>query len=282
MNASVGEVVGPVETQFGYHIIQVTDRATQEVQIADLAHRIRADVTTLNNIQERLDDLQYYASEDGNFTEEAQRLGLTTQQAQIQADQQFIPGLGNSRTIMNFLDDAGDGDVSEVIELNDQFVVLAVQDVQPEGYRSFDEVRAELEPRARTAKKAEMQAARLERALENSSFEELPNAVGERMRTARGLGYNNPVVPGLGREPQFTGTALGLDEGERSRVIEGETAAYVLEVTDVHEPPPMSESQREQLRNQLIEQRTATIRNQWLAELREKAEVDDNRRFFRQ
>jgi peptidyl-prolyl cis-trans isomerase D len=35
-DASVGSVVGPVRTTFGYHLIQVTDRADQELRLADL------------------------------------------------------------------------------------------------------------------------------------------------------------------------------------------------------------------------------------------------------
>ena len=282
MNARVGQLVGPVETQYGYHIIEVTARADQEVQIADLAHRIRADVSTLNSIQERLDDLHYYADESGDFAAEAQRMNLTPQQVIIQEGQEFIPGLGSSATIFNFLNRAKDGDVSEVIELNDQFVVLQLQEVRPEGFRSIEEVRSELEPRVRLAKKAEIQAGRLRNALTNDDLQALASKVGAEVREAAGVTYNNPVVPGLGREPKFTGTALGLGEGEVSAPIEGESAAYVLKVSAVHAPAPISEAQREQIRNQLLEQRRATVRMQWLASLREKAEIQDNRRLFYQ
>lgn len=281
MSARVGQLVGPVETQYGYHLIEVTDRADQEVQIADLAHQIRADVATLSRIQERLDDLHYYAAESGDFAGEAQRMNLTPQQVTIQEGQEFIPGLGSSATIFNFLNDASKGDVSDVIELNDQFVVLQLQEIQPEGFRSLEEVRAELEPRVRVAKKAEIQAGRLEQAMSGSSdLNAVALKVGSEVREASGVAFNSPVVTGLGREPKFTGTALGLEEGETSSVIEGETAAYVLRVTAVHEPPPMTETQREQLRNQLLEQKRATVRMQWLTSLREKAKIEDNRRFF--
>lgn len=279
--ARVGALVGPVETQYGYHLIRVTDREEREVRIADLAHRIRADIATLNRIQERLDDLQYYASEGGDFGAEAERLNLTPQQVLVQEEQDFIPGLGNAVTILNFLEDADEGDVSSVLELNDQFVVLHVQDIQPEGYRSLDEVRAELEPRARLAKKADVQVARLENALSTGGFEQLAGTVGAQQQSAT-VSYSSPVVSGLGREPRFAGTVFGLEEGETSPVIEGESAAYVLRVTAIHEPAPISDAQREQLRNQLLQQRRTAVQNQWLASLREKAEITDNRSLFTQ
>ena len=280
--ARIGQVVGPIETPFGVHLIKVTDRQDQEVQIADLAHRIRADLSTLSRIQERLDDLQYYASESGDFGAEAQRVNLPTQQVQVQADQEFIPGLGSSATIMNFLRGASSGDVSPVIELDDQFVVLHVQERIPEGYRPLDQVRAEIEPRVRNAKKAAVQRERLQRALNQTGFDGLASAVRQEMRIAQGLTHTGMVVTGLGREPKFVGTALGLPEGGISDVIEGANAVYVLRVSARHEPPPIADSQKEQIRNQLVQQRRSALQSQWLSTLRGQAEIEDHRSVFQQ
>src|SRR5690606_31521544 len=160
------------------------------------------------------------------------------------------------------------------------FVVLHVQEIQREGYRSLDEVRAEVEPRARIAKKAQVQVARLQRALDGRGFDQVASAVGAEMQTVSGLSYGAAVVPGLGREPRFTGTLFGLEEGQVSRVIEGESVAFVLRPTAFHQPPAITDAQREQIRNQLLQQRRTAVQNQWLTSLREKAEITDNRRFF--
>ena len=82
--ATVGRVVGPVSTQFGYHLIKVTERATEEAQIADFALSLRASVQTLNRAQSALDDLQYFAAEEGGFVEEATRKGLTIQTVSVE------------------------------------------------------------------------------------------------------------------------------------------------------------------------------------------------------
>lgn len=279
-SASVGQVVGPVATQFGYHLIQVTDRSNREVKIADYALRIRPNVATLNAIREELDDLQYFSSESGNFVEEAQSRNLPVQTVEVEADQEFIPGIGNSRALMNFVEEARKGDVSEVIELNDQFIVASAAEVQKAGVRPFESVKAELEPRVRIEKKSEIQRNRLERALHQGDFEGLAERVGQQTQTASNVGFSNPIIAGLGREPKFAGTALGLSEGQVSGVVKGDNAAYVIKTTNVREPAPMSAEVSSQIRQQLLNARRAAIMQQWLSSLREDADIDDYRRQF--
>lgn len=276
--ADLNEIVGPIKTRFGYHLIKVTGEAESEVKVADFALDVRADIATLNNLQEELEDLRYYAEESGNFQEEAERLGMEIQTVQVTPDQQTIPGLGSSQTILNFLEDAEEGDISEILELNDVFVVGYVDQIVEEGYRSFEEVRSELEPRVYVEKKKELLTRRLQNAMQaDGDLNALARTLNTQVRTAPGIQFTTNVVPGLGREPRFVGTALGLEEGTTSGVVAGENAVFVLQVTNVDEPAPLQEAERNQIREQLLQQRRFQVQSQWLAQLREEAEVEDFR-----
>ena len=279
-SAPIGRVVGPVETRFGYHLIEVTGRSSVEVQIADLAMRLAPSLATLNRIQERMEDLAYYAEESGDFEGEAQRMGLQVQEMRVEEDQQFLPGIGQSRAVLNFLAGADEGDVSQVIELDDRFIVLQLVEVIPKGYRSFEEVREEIRPRVLLEKKKEVQVARMRRALQQHGFDGLAEALGTTVQTVTQLSYNQTLIPGLGREPRFVGTVFGLQEGETSGVVEGENAAFVVQLTKLYEPPPLGEQMREQIRQQLLNQRRQQVLTQWLAALREQADIKDYRRRF--
>jgi len=279
-SAPIGRVVGPVETRFGYHLIEVTGRSSVEVQIADLAMRPAPSLATLNRIQERMEDLAYYAEESGDFEGEAQRMGLQVQEMRVEEDQQFLPGIGQSRAVLNFLAGADEGDVSQVIELDDRFIVLQLVEVIPKGYRSFEEVREEIRPRVLLEKKKEVQVARMRRALQQHGFDGLAEALGTTVQTVTQLSYNQTLIPGLGREPRFVGTVFGLQEGETSGVVEGENAAFVVQLAKLYEPPPLGEQMREQIRQQLLNQRRQQVLTQWLAALREQADIKDYRRRF--
>lgn len=281
-NASIGAVVGPVESRFGYHIIEVLDRADEAVQIADLAYSLRPSNATLDEARYTLEDVAYYAEEESNFSAEAERQGLQVQQVDVEEGQASIPGLGRSQTIMSFLESADEGDISDVINMDDRFVVFQVSDIQNEGYRPFEQVRSEIEPRVRLQKKRQIVTRRMEQALAENNFSGLADALGVPQRSNSGITFETDVVEGLGREPAFAGTVFGLDEGETSRVVEGENAAFVVRVTAMNEPPAITEQQRQQIREELLQQRRQRVQNQWIASLREKAEIQDNRAQFQQ
>ena len=281
--APLNTVVGPVKTRFGYHLILVTARADAEVKVADYALEVRADVGTLNRMQEQLEDLRYFAEEQGDFQAEASRMGLDVQVADIEEDQQIIPGIGNSRALMNFLRTAAQGAISEVIELNDVYLVAHVRQITPEGYRSFDAVRAELEPRVYIEKKKQLLTERMRAAVaRGGDLNAIAQSLGTTVQTAGDVTFDTAVIPGLGREPRFVGTLFGLEQGEISGVTAGENAVFIVRAAEVKEPAPITETQREQIRNQLLQRRRSQVTSQWLASLREQADVKDYRHRFQQ
>lgn len=280
--ARVGDVVGPIETQYGVHLIQVTQRADVEVQLADYAQELRASVTTFQNIDDRLGDLKYFAEDNGDFMGEAKRQSIPVQDVQVEEGQQIIAGFGNSRTLMRFLETAKKGDTSDVIELDEVYVVAHVAEIQPEGYRSFEDVKSEIEPRALLDKKRAYQHARMEKAYGVNGFDGLASALGTTANTASNVSFNNQIVPRLGRDAIFTGTVLGLKEGEDSGVVNGETGVFVAKVLNRSEPPPMSDADRTRLRDQLQNRRKSVIQSRWIASLREQADIEDLRNQFQQ
>ncbi len=279
--ARLGQVVGPVETQFGFHVVEVTAQSDREARIADYALKLTPSVATINRIEENLEDLKFFAEEEGDFRAEADRRGLVTQSVLVEADQQFIPGIGNSRALQNFLAKAAPGQISPVIELNDDFMVAAVERVDPAGFRPFDAVKAEIEPRVRLEKRKSVQVEKMRR-VEANDLQSLAAAVGGSVKTASGVSASNVVVEGLGREPKFVGAALGLAEGETSAVIAGQSAAFRLKVNRVSTGGEITQAERSQIRERLLTQRRSQLRSSWLASLREKADITDNRRIFLQ
>lgn len=282
--ARIGRVVGPIESTFGYHLIEVLARSDSEFKMADLMYTIRPSLDTIGEAEERAADLGYFAQESGDFAGEVgKHSDLNVESVQVQENMDVIPGLGSSSDVQKFLATAGVGDVSDAIELNDDFVVLHVVNITPAGFRPFEEVRAELEPQARLEKKKKIQVERLRSAVQTGGdLEAIASAAGTIRRTASAASHNNTLVPTLGREPRFVGVALGLGEGVTSPVIEGANAAYILTVTRVYEADPssMTAPQRSSLRTELVNRKKQRMTGRWLAELREEADIADYRYRF--
>ena len=280
--AEPGSLVGPIRSEFGYHLIKVETRASKAVQRANLAYNLSPSQSTLADQESQLGDLAYYAEESGNFREEAQRLDLSIQQVQVETGQSSIPGIGQSSALSQFLETASTGNMSEVVELNDKFVVAHVTNVTPEGYRPFSEVESQIRPQVALQKKRKIVVQRMERAFAQSDFESLPEALGTDIRTQSDLSFSTNTVPGLGREPKFVGTVFGLDEGQTSGVVEGSNAAFVVQATQKSTPPPLTEQRRQKIRRQLLKQRRKQIASDWLAALKEEATIQDNRSALQQ
>jgi len=277
-NASPGDLVGPVQSESGYHLIRVHHQADQAVQIADLAFSITPSQSSLTDKQTTLEDIAFYAEEDGSsFETEAQRRDLEVQQVQAQADQSTVPGLGQSPGLSSFMESAETGVLSDVLEFQDRFAVLRVTDVQPEGYRPFEEVKAQIRPQVELQKKREVQRGRMQRALQANSFDQLPEVLGTQIRTQSDLSFTTETVPGIGRDPTFSGTIFGLDEGDTSGVVAGENAAFVVRVTEKQEPAELTSTQRQQIRQKLLKQRQQQVSKQWLSALKEDATIEDMR-----
>ena len=274
--AEIGTLVGPVETDFGFHLIEVTHRAPVDVQLSRLAYAIDVSVATLNKLQESLEDLRYYA-EGGDFTGEAERREMSLESLQIQDGQTAIPGFGQSYAIEAFLSQARAGDLSPVIELDDFALVVHVVEIQPEGYEPLETVEAQVKQLALLEKKRDYQVNRLQSAYDTEGFDGLADILGFASQTTYGLSFGNPVVSGLGRDFHFVGAALGLDEGEVSGVLEGENGTYVIRNLSVSPPPEIADDELENLVSDLLREQQSLVQREWINSLRESAKVEDLR-----
>lgn len=275
--APTGQVVGPVETSFGVHLLQVQDRADQEVELVRISRPVEGDV---DRVMSEAEDFQAFLELEGqDFAEAAQERGITPTQAQVQADQVGLPGLEVGRELNRFLRRADEGDVSDPFDAGDSFIVVRLTESRPEGVAPFDEVRSQVESAVLLEKKKAVQTARLREALAAGSIAGIASAAGTDVERASDLSLVNPVVPRFGREPRAVGAAFGLRPGQRSGVIGGDQAAFVVRTASLvgGTEGELTPEAREQLRQQLLQQKRQRVLQAWLEGLRNEAEVEDFR-----
>lgn len=279
-DAPVGQVVGPVQTQFGQHLVLVESRATQEPELVQITRPVEAD---FSEVQNRAEDwvVINLEGERRDFSEAAQEAGLVTTQLTIEEDQPYVPSLQVGRELFRFLRRARVGSVSEPFDAGDRFVIVRVAEILPEGVTPFDDVRDQVEAAVLTEKKREVQSRRLTEALATAGGDlaRLAPAVGSAVQTVEAATLANPTLIGFGREPRAVGALFGLQPGQRSGVVEGDAAVFVVETTGLRgaTDAELTAERRTELRNQIAAQRRQQLVQQWLRGLRDQAEVEDFR-----
>jgi len=280
LDVEVGEVTEVLNLGTSAAIIKKVDENRSEIKFAVLSRVFEALPSTLDDAAENADEFQYFSTEESSFEEEAERAGLVTQEVFATKGSSFISGLGSSQQAMDFFRGADVGDISVPIELGSQFVVIKLEDKTEEGFRPLDEVRVQIETQVKNEKRKAVTLAKVKEMLAtNSSLESLSSSSSQEILSMDNLAASSTVITGAGREPGVIGAIFTMSDGQTSSVIAGLNAAYVVEVKSVTKPDPstLDATTASTLRTELEQQENQRYLAIWLDELKEEADITDNR-----
>ena len=287
-----GELSGPVQTRYGWHLIKVEERLEEsggeKVHARHILLRYRPSRTTEDSLRSRAEVFQEQAAAEG-FAAALVASGTEATPTNFLQKSQAVPGISaNTTWLVNWFFEQEPGAVSQVLEDDLGLWVVHLVAKRPEGTVPLDELRDQLEPLVRTRKKAVRAAARLEavrREVEaGTTLAQAAQNAGVELQTPEAFARTESVE-GLGRANAVIGAAFRLEEGQLSEVIEvtegGKRGAYLLKLL---EKTPVDEeqfaAQREQVIAQLQAQREQEAVQNWFAYLYETAEIEDNRHHF--
>lgn len=280
LDVAEGEVTGVINLGASAAIIKKIDERGDEIKFAVMSHAFEALPATQDEAYNKAQDFELYATEESSFDEEAERAGLTVSEIFATKGNSFISGIGSSQQVLDFMAGGKVGDISEPIELASQFVVVELTEINEEGFRSLDEVRAQIETQVKNEKRKEITLQKVQDLLAtNSTLEALSSASGKEVQTQNGLTANSMVLVGAGREPSVIGAIFGLEQGETSKAIAGENGVYVVSVSAKTLPAAstLTPSATQSIRTELEQQMNQRYLSVWLEQLKDEADIEDNR-----
>jgi len=242
--SSTGLIPRLIESEFGFHIINVTEAPTSlNYKIATIQISIEPTDETRDNA---FRDAGRFASRVGNydqFKSIAQENNYAIYEAfDITNSDRSINILNNAREIVRWLfNDAKVGSLSEVFELNNQYVVAIMTGRTEEGIIPLQFARADVEQRVKNEKKTKIIQERLSTL--SGTLEEIRDSYGSDARTESNasltLGGNTLGL--FGSAPTAIGKAFGLKPGQRTEPIGESSGVFVVEVNNITNAPEITE-----------------------------------------
>ncbi len=222
-----------VETQFGYHIIDVTalkDNSSYTVAAVEL--KIAPSDETHNAAYLKAQTFAAGLSGVDAFKARAEKEKLNVLQANdLNSTDQRVNNLGDARKIVSWLfRDGSIGKVSEVFDLDADYVVAVMTAETEEGYRSFDQVKEEITPAVRNILKGKQIIEKLNS--QKGTLEEMAKLYGNDgvVNSSSDLKLSSNSMPAAGLDPTAVGRVFSLENGKRSAPFAGENGVIVLEL----------------------------------------------------
>ncbi len=285
-SARPGQVVGPIRSSFGWHIIKVHARDNRELKVAGVVIPIEPSSQTRNDIIERARDFAYNARQS-EFAKEAQSLGLDVKECEVQENNGFIPGLGMNERVPRWAFKQSVGDVSEPYTIQKNHAVFLLLQVKDEGAKPFDEVKESIKPLALREKKIDrvmaMAAEAKAKLTQGDSLTKIMSLVPS-VAVQRTPSFTpNGSIPGIGRDLAFLGTVSGLNVKAISPPVRSQRGAYVIQLLSRSAIDSVAfASQKSALENQILQEKKNRFLGEWFEKLRADADITDNRdNFFR-
>jgi len=226
-----------VETNYGFHILQVTDRGkeSRKVQLATLERKVVPSSTTSQRIYSEASQFASSNRTYEQFKTAADAKKLTRRVASnLLANDQNIAGLESPREVIRWAFKAEEGDVSNVFELANMYVVASLTAARSEGVAPLKQVVADVRTKVIRDKKAEKLAARVSDALKGASdIFSVAGKLNGKVEHAENVTFSSFTLPYAGFEPAVIGVASVSSEGKLQGPVNGNAGVYVLAVTSI-------------------------------------------------
>ena len=289
LEADIGELVGPVESQFGLHLIRVDDKRKDdkgepEVKARHILVRIERSPETLEDIRNRADAFREEADEQG-FHEAARIFNLEVDTLSKVTPGGYVPTIGRNQAANEFLFNRPNGDISPVYSYRQGFAVMRVIKVNKESVKPFEDVRETLMKdlqKEQQFDRAEQTADSIYTLIQaGEGLEAIAEERGVELTTTKREFKVGEYIPNVGRDPMFSVAALSLEEGGIATPVKGDKGYYIIRL-DSKTAPDMSnwDEIREEEMGKIYSQRQNIVLNAWIEQQREDAKIEDFRYLY--
>ncbi len=226
---SAGILSNLVETEYGYHIIEVTEMPKSNyTKVATLERELVASDATRNEAFRNADSFAANSGNRNQFTENAETENFRIIQANaIDASARNINNIPNAREVIRWaFSEASTDEVSPVFELDNAYLVATLVSKKEEGDVTLADVREQVETQVRNEKKAALIQSKLKGL---ATLEEMKAVYPESasINQIPDLKLSTSVIPGVGFAPKAIGSIFGIKAGQLTLPVQEDIGVLV-------------------------------------------------------
>ena len=288
-NAISGSVVGPILTQFGYHIIKIDSiknkgKDNHQVKAKHILLNIDMGQNTRTDLRRKATLFSYDAQDYGFMAaQDTHSIQMQPSNYLGQGDI-FIAGLGPFRSAVRWTFNADVGSVSDPLETDDFYAVFTLDSISQEGIAPFEDVRTQVftgMERDRNIEASSNYANELKAKVETgSSFKDLT----ENNKTLEYVPSDKKKLSSsfisLGKSEQLIGALLNSEKNNLIGPFKTNRGYGLVKILEISTFDSTNwTSQKNIIRTDLNRIKETTNYQNWMSNLKEKAEIVDNRKF---
>jgi peptidyl-prolyl cis-trans isomerase D len=290
--APTGQLVGPVRSSFGYHLIEVLDKRPGGVRsLAEVKEQIRARLTAESARQlaeGRAKELASKLAKDKPRSAEglrslAQDPIVTFAETGRFGAQEPVPSLGSSPAFSTAAFALKKGEVSAAVQVPQGWAVLYLKEVHPPRVPELAEVEGRVRMAATSQKLQQAAMRRLEAARrEGKTLDQAGAELGVSVQETPEFGGQG-AIPGIGYNPELVKAVMGLQKGQIGGPVADAQGALLFQVTD-HKgwDPRQYAANREQTRANLLQEKVSRLQAALIEQRRRELNVQYDRQLLEQ
>ncbi|KAA0210319.1 hypothetical protein FBQ84_04765 [Ignavibacteria bacterium CHB1] len=284
-SGSVGSIVGPVKTSFGYHIIKIEGKSNKEFRFAEIKEVVSPGSKTKGIYRQQAENIFNVLQNGENIDSVSKREKVTVLISPEITKDGTVPGLGQNKKIIEFGLKGNVGEVANPIKTQKGYGVYQIVEKISEGYKNYDSVKVTLiKPKVDFKNKMNIlmaEAKDIRSKIQGgnlSSIEQIKP--GMQVQKADSVLQQN-LPSQIGQDFVFGTIVFNMKNGDLSEPIFGTKGVYIVKMNNI---TPFNEQDfREKvktIRHNLFMERQQRAVQDWLSGLQSKADITDNRDIF--
>lgn len=281
--ANVGDVLGPIKSSFGFHIIKVHGKEKKEFKVAQLLKAVSPTSRSRQIAEKNAQDFYEELTKNGqNMDSLAKQKNL---QVQVTPDIQkdgTIPGAGQDKNLLEYFFDNKVNSISEPVKTDAGYAIYESTLKLASGYQYFDSIKTTMiKPKVINEKKYNILlgiATDLEGKIKNSDINSLKEVGAQySYEVADSFSVSKPDKI-LGQDYALSTAVFKMKPGEISKPIKGAKGYYIVKInsiTEFKEDDYILKSQ--EIKKNMLMNKKQQIVSEWLSRMQSEAEIIDNR-----